>query len=139
MWSRAGACGAALAFCTSISASAQVVSTGTPAADILLSRAIAEHRTFLTCSALDPATHAQIVANWQRDVTAAASILAANQVPAEAISAFTAAAAPEALLPAPDTPFEDLRQICDASPDWQERYFQLNLTILALKLPEVFE
>lgn len=120
-------------------AGAQVASTGTPAADILLSQAIAEHRTFLTCSALDPATHAQITTNWERDVAAAAAILSANQVPPDAISAFTAAAEPEALLPAPDTPFEDLRQICDASPDWPQRYFQLNLTILELKLPQAFE
>jgi hypothetical protein len=119
-------------------ATAQVASTGTPAADILLSQAIAEHRVFLTCSALDPAKHAQITENWQRDVAAAAAILAANQVPPEAIAAFTAAADPARLLPAPDTPFEDLRQICDASPDWPERSVQLNLTLLALKLPEAF-
>lgn len=139
LWSRAGAHGAALAFCMSIPATAQVASTGNPAADILLSQAIAEHRVFLTCSALDPKTHAQVAENWLRDVTAAAAILAANQVSPEAISAFTTAAAPETLVPAPDTPFEDLRQICEASPDWQDRYVQLNLTILELSLPEVLQ
>ncbi|MBL9050214.1 MAG: hypothetical protein JNK19_08900 [Tabrizicola sp.] len=127
----------ALAFTTQ--ATAQVIPTGTPAADILLSQAIAEHRVFLTCSALDPAIHAQILTNWQRDTTAAAAILAAQDVPDEAIAAFTAAAKPEALLPAPDTSFEDVRQLCDANPDWQQRYFQLNLTVLDLKLPGTFE
>jgi hypothetical protein len=129
----------ALAIALTSPAGAQVASTGTPAADILLGRAIAEHRTFLTCSALDPATHARITANWQRDVTAAAAILSANQVPPEAVAAFTAAADPANLLPAPDTSFEDLRQFCTATPDWQERYAQLNLTILDLKLPQAFE
>jgi hypothetical protein len=120
-------------------AQAQIIPTGTPAADILLSQAITEHRAFLTCSALDPATHAQITENWQRDVTAAAEILTANKVPAEAIAAFTAAAQPQALLPAEGTPFEDVKQFCDANPDWQTRYYQLNLTILKLKLPKAFE
>jgi hypothetical protein len=121
------------------SASAQIVPTGTPAADILLSQAIAEHRVFLTCSALDPATHAQILANWQRDVTDAATILAANAIPAEAIAAFQTAAEPGNLLPADDTPFTDVKQLCASNPDWQTRYDQLNLTLLHLKLPRAFE
>mgnify|MGYP001221564173 CR=1 FL=1 len=118
---------------------AQVIPTGTPAADILLSQAIAEHRVFLTCSALDPAIHAQITEDWQRDTAAAVALLTARNVPAEAIAAFTTAAKPENLLPAPDTPFADVSQLCAANPDWQQRYFQLNLTILDLKLPEAFE
>ena len=120
-------------------ATAQVIPTGTPAADILLSQAITEHRVFLTCSALDPATHAQILTNWQRDVTAAAEILKTNTVPPEAITAFTTAANPTALIPAPDTPWADVRQLCDSNPDWQQRYFQFNLIVLELKLPGAFE
>lgn len=118
---------------------AQVIPTGTPAADILLSQAIAEHRTFLTCSALEPRTHARIAEAWEWDVTAAAAILAANQVAPEAIAAFTTAAQAETLLPAPDTPFEDVRQLCDSQPDWMTRYFEFNFTVLALKLPQAFE
>jgi hypothetical protein len=128
-----------IALLCAVPVSAQVLSTGSPAADILLSQAINEHRVFLTCSALDPATHAQITENWLRDLSAAAAILAAKGVPAEAIEAFTTAARPAALLPAPDTPFEDLQQLCSATPDWQQDYFALNLTILELKLPEAFE
>ncbi|WP_137111304.1 hypothetical protein [Rhodobacter sp. SY28-1] len=120
-------------------AAAQVIPTGTPAADILLSQAIAEHRVFLTCSALDPATHAQIAENWQRDVTAAAAILTANQVPPEAVTAFTTAAQPENLMPAPDTPWAQVKTLCETQPDWQQRYYQFNLTILELKLPAAFE
>jgi hypothetical protein len=119
-------------------AQAQVIPTGSPAADILLSQAIAEHRVFLTCSALDPATHQQIAENWQRDVTEAAAILAANAIPPEAITAFQTAANPETLLPAADTPFDAVKALCDNNPDWQARYDQLNLTILALKLPQAF-
>lgn len=120
-------------------ATAQVIPTGSLAADILLSQAIAEHRIFLTCSALYPATHAQIAENWQRDVTAAAAILAANNVPPEAITAFTAAADPKALMPADDTPWAQVQTLCATQPDWQQRYAQLNLTVLDLKLPGAFQ
>jgi len=78
----------ALAITLTTQAAAQVIPTGTPAADILLSQAIAEHRVFLTCSALDPATHAQILADWQRDTTAAVTILKTHNTPPEAITAF---------------------------------------------------
>jgi hypothetical protein len=118
---------------------AQVIPTGSPAADILLSQAIAEHRVFLTCSAFDPQTHAQILTNWQRDVTDATAILTANKVPPEAIAAFTTAADPAALMPADDPPFSDVRQLCDSTPDWRTRYDQLNLIVLDLKLPQAFQ
>lgn len=120
-------------------ATAQIIPTGSPAADILLSQAIAEHRVFLTCSALDPTTHQQITETWQRDITAAAAILTAHQVPPEAIAAFTTAASPETLMPAPDTPWGQVQALCATQPDWQQRYAQLNLTILDLKLPAAFE
>lgn len=133
------AAGVALATLLATPGLAQIVPTGTPAADILLSQAIAEHRVFLTCSALDPATHAQILANWQRDVTDAVAILADNATPADAIAAFKTAAEPGNLLPAADTPFADVKQLCDSNPDWQARYAQQTLTLLPLKLPKVFE
>lgn len=120
-------------------ATAQVIPTGTPAADILLSQAITEHRVFLTCSALDPATHAQITEAWQRDVTAAAAILTANNVPPEAITAFTSAADPAKLTPAEDTPWAEVKGLCDTHPDWQDRYARLNLIVLDLKLPGAFQ
>lgn len=118
-------------------ASAQIIPTGSPAADILLSQALAEHRIFLTCSALDPVTHQQILQNWQRDVTAAAAHLAAANVAPEAITAFTTAAKPENLLPAPDTPFEDVQQLCASQPDWYADYFEFRMIFLELKLPQV--
>ncbi len=77
---------------------AQVIPTGTPAADILLSQAIAEQRVFLTCSSLDPALHGRVTDAWLGDVEAATGLLTANQVPAEAIAAFQAAANVESLL-----------------------------------------
>lgn len=117
---------------------AQIIPTGTPAADILLSQAITEHRTFLTCSALDPLTHAQILTNWQRDVTAAAAILKAHNVPPEAITAFTKAADPKALMPPDDTPWAEVRSLCATQPDWQQTYSEFNLILLDLKLPGAF-
>lgn len=117
---------------------AQVIPTGTPAADILLSQAIAEHRLFLTCSALDPQTHQQILAYWQRDVASATAILTAQGVAPDAIAALTAAADPAALMPGPDTPWAEVTALCATQPDWQTAYFQLKLTVLELKLPGAF-
>jgi hypothetical protein len=129
----------ALATLVATHAAAQIVPTGTPSADILLSRGIAEHRIFLTCSAFDPATHAQILANWQREVTDATAILAANAVPAEVIAAFQNTAEPANLLPKDDTPFADVKQLCDSNPDWQTRYALANRARLDLQLPQAFE
>ncbi len=120
-------------------ATAQVIPTGTPAADILLSQAIAEHRVFLTCSALDPLTHQQILTNWQKDIAAATAILTAHTVPQDAITAFTRAADPAALMPAEDTPWAEVKGLCDTHPDWQKTYYEFNLTILELKLPGAFQ
>jgi hypothetical protein len=124
-----------LAFAIPTPALAQIIPTGTPAADILLSQAIAEHRVFLTCSALDHSTHALILTNWQRDTAAAVTILQSHDVPMDAITAFTAAAEPAALMPVPDTPWSAVQAICATSPDWQTNYYQFKLTILELKLP----
>ncbi len=120
-------------------AQAQILSTGTPAADILLSRALADQQMFLTCSSLDGETHARIVQGWQQDSTAAASVLAANTVPADAIAAFTSAAALESLLPAPGTPYSEIKQFCDAYPDWPTRWSGLDFTVLAQTLPKAFQ
>ncbi len=118
---------------------AQIIPTGSPAADILLSQAIAEHRVFLTCSALDATMHNQILINWRKDITAATTILTAQKVPPEAITAFTTAADPKALMPTEDTPWAEVKGLCDTYPDWQQRYFQFNLIFLDLKLPGAFE
>ena len=127
---------AIIALATSVAA--QIVPTGSPAADILLTRALADQRVFLTCSSLDPKTHAQALAAWQRDVTDAVAILAANATPAEAISAFEAAARPQTLLPAADTPFAEVRQLCENNPDWHTAY-QQNATPLPLQLQQALK
>jgi hypothetical protein len=128
----------ALAALLATSASAQIVPTGTPAADILLAQAIADHRVFLTCSALDAPLHQQIVATWQRDVTTAAGVLTANSIPPEAITAFQAAADPKVLMPAEDTPFAQVRQFCDGHADWQKTYAQRDHTVLERALSQAF-
>lgn len=131
--------GVALAALLAAPAAGQIIPTGTPAADILLTQAIAEHRVFLTCSALQADLHQEILANWQRDVTDAAAVLAGNAIPAPAIAAFQTAADPANLLPLPDTPYADVKQLCDANPDWQSRYAGLSFTRLPVRLPEVFQ
>lgn len=129
----------ALTIALTTQATAQVIPTGTPAADILLSQAIAEHRVFLTCSALDPLTHQQILANWQKDTAAAVAILKTHDVPPEAITAFTKAADPAALMPTEDTPWAEVQGLCATQPDWQKIYNEFHLTILELKLPGAFQ
>ncbi|MDM7932958.1 hypothetical protein [Tabrizicola sp.] len=136
-----GAGGLALAFTLALTtpALAQIIPTGTPAADILLSQAITEQRVFLTCSSLDSLSHPLITQGWQADAAAAIATLTANNVAPEAIAAFTEAARPENLLPADDTPFADVRQFCDAHPDWQTTLYQFGFTLLDRTLPKAFE
>jgi hypothetical protein len=120
-------------------ATAQIVPTGTPAADILLTTALAEHQVFLTCSSLEPQTYGQIAKNWQRDVAAAMVILVEQKVAPEAIAAFQSAARIETLLPVAGTPYAEVKEFCDAYPDWMTDYYQFNLTVLELKLPAAFQ
>jgi hypothetical protein len=120
-------------------AAAQIIPTGSPAADILLSQAIAEHRVFLTCSALDPETHTRIRAGWQADIASATAILASHNVPPETVAAFTAAAEPQALMPTPDTPWTEVHGLCATRPDWRQAYDNLDRVILDLKLVGVLE
>ena len=132
-----GGCLLALTLALTSQAQAQIIPTGTPAADILLSQAIADQRLFLTCSALEPDTHTFLLEAWQRDVAKATDLLTAANVPPEAITAFTTAAAPENLLPAPDTPFEDLQKFCATDPKWLTRAMKMDTVRLAADLPKV--
>lgn len=118
---------------------AQVIPTGTPAADILLSQAIADQRVFLTCTALDPDTHKIALDFWAADVAAAVTILQDHGVPPKAIAAFQTAAAPGAMLPAPDATFADIQAYCTAQDRWFRRWSTRDFTELALRLPGAFE
>jgi hypothetical protein len=116
----------------------QVVPTGSPTADFLLAQALAEHRLFLSCSALDPPVHAQIRLGWEEDVNAAVAILTKNGVAAEAIAAFIDAARPENLMPSPETFWIEVQSLCATQPDWHSRYFNQILISLDAKLPQAF-
>ena len=118
--------------------SAQIIPTGTPAADIALSQALADQRVFLTCTALDPDNHRIAVEFWQQDTAAAVAILTENSVPPEAIAAFTAAADPETVALPPDTPFAEVTDYCQAQPHWFMRWSRRDFTELARVLPEAF-
>lgn len=126
---------AALLLFLAAPATAQVIPTGSPAADILLSQAIAEHRVFLTCSALDPALQQQIVAAWRADTDAARTLLTARKVAPDAIAAFVDAADPQALTPQDDTPWAEVRDLCATHPDWRSAYDGTRI-ILAERLPK---
>jgi hypothetical protein len=116
-------------------ATAQVIPTGFPAADILLSQAIAEHRVFLTCSTLDPEAHAAIQRGWETDVAAATRLLTEGRIAAEAVVAFTSAADPAAFLPTPETPIADVQALCTQHPDWATRHAAGDFIRLAQDLP----
>ncbi|WP_309665134.1 hypothetical protein [Tabrizicola sp.] len=119
-------------------ATAQIIPTGTPAADIVLTQGIADWRIFVTCSALDYQTNWNVVDELYHDITAASAILKANNVPQEAIAAFAAAADPEALSPPPDTPFADVQELCLAHPDWSDRWLDRAFTFLERDLAKAF-
>ena len=119
-------------------ATAQIIPTGTPAADIVLTQGIADWRVFVTCSALDYQTNWNVVDELYHDITAASAILKANDVPEEVITAFAAAADPEALSPPPDTPFSNVLDLCVANKDWPDRWLDRDFTLLARDLPKAF-
>lgn len=117
-------------------AAAQIIPTGSPTADILLTTALTEQRVFLTCTALDAADHETALAFWQDDVDAALALLTERNVPAQAIQAFRTAARPEALMPAPDIPFAEVQEFCAAQDDWPRRWQRRDFTQLARALPD---
>jgi hypothetical protein len=120
-------------------ATAQIIPTGTPAADILLSQAITEQRFFLTCTILDTQTHGFLSDLWQAEVIAVTDLLTENNVRPEAIAAFITAAQPDSLLPAPDTPLKDVRQFCAADADWIRKVNRMEMINLSRQLPQAFE
>jgi hypothetical protein len=120
-------------------ATAQIIPTGSPAADILLSTAITEQRAVLTCSALQPATHQNALTLWQQDVAAAITVLTENGVPPAAITAFQDAASAANLMPAEDTPFAAVKAYCLAQNDWPTRLDRREVTELGRALPGAFE
>ena len=119
-------------------ATAQIIPTGTPAADIVLTKGIADWRVFVTCSALDYQTNWNVVDELYHDITAASAILKANDVPEEVITAFAAAADPEALSPPPDTPFSNVLDLCLANKHWPDRWLDRDFTFLERDLPKAF-
>ncbi len=130
--------GLLLALTLTTPAHTQIIPTGTPAADIILTQGIADWRLFVTCSALDYQTNWHVVNELYHDITAASAILKANNVPDDAIAAFAAAADPEALSPPPDTPFANVLDLCLANKDWSDRWVDQAFTVLGRDLPKAF-
>ena len=73
------------------------------------------------------------------DGKSATAILKAHNTPPEAITAFTTAADPKALMPSDDTPWAEVTGLCATHPDWQQTYYEFHLTLLDLKLPGAFQ
>lgn len=120
-------------------ACAQIVPTGSPTADILLSTAITEQRTILTCTALETTAHRIAVTAWQVEVAAAVAILTENGVPPGAITAFQDAARAENLLPGEGAPFAAVKAYCNAQENWFTRWNRGEFTELGRALPGAFE
>jgi len=115
----------ALTIALTTQATAQIIPTGTPAADIVLTQGIADWRVFVTCSALDTQANWHVVNELYHDITAASAILTANNVP-------------DALSPDPDTPFGNVLELCLAHPDWSDRCLDRKFTFLERDLAKAF-
>ena len=76
---------------------------------------------------------------WQEDVAAAVTLLTKHGIPPEAIAAFTTAARPENMMPAPDTPFADVQAYCLGQDQWFMHWNRRDFTDLAATLPGVLQ
>jgi len=90
------------------------------AAEALLARELAAMRVNLTCTALLP-HHPALAEGWTETVTLALEILGELPGTEGLVATLSPLADPEALMPAPETPFARIRALCQGDPDWERR------------------
>ncbi len=112
-----------------------------PAARVaaILDTAMTEARVQLTCTSLERESHAVLTENWQTSVAETLQFLATRGVAPANLAAFTASALPGALLPAPDTPFSEVKAFCDSHPDWLRDLRAFRGTFLPGDVKKVFD
>lgn len=108
-------------------------------AEAFVTRAIAEHRRFQTCLSLLPRDLDGSVQIWNRMAAEAAAVLAEQPGTEALIATLNTSALPGALLPAPETPFIEVRTLCLADPDWHRRMMLFDFLQLPAALDHVFQ
>lgn len=87
-----------------------------------LRQAIEEHRVFLTCSSLDPETHASVETGWRQIVAKARGQLVSRFTSNADLARFDEITS-EASIVKRDAPLRDAIALCTrTSPDWRDRY-----------------
>jgi hypothetical protein len=114
------------------------IETGNIAADTLIRDALIEQRIFMTCSALDATVHGYLTTTLADMVAKSAESLRRAGVANKMIAQFEAAMTPVALMPDADLSFADAVDLCNANPDWADRYARLDFILLDFRLREVF-
>lgn len=101
----------------SLSASPAISQSAMERIEPRLSRAIEEHRVFLTCSSLEPQTFELVLRNWEDMVAAARGHLSANLTPKVDLEAFDRRTKLDALVDW-RMPLGEAAAYCAANPDW---------------------
>ena len=108
-----------------------------PEVEAALDRAIADQRLLFTCETLDREALAFLAEQWAVAVSETVAALTAGGYDAEAVRAFEARAEPEALQPAPDATFLEVRDACwAAAKDVEALRFRWSQTFSISELPE---
>lgn len=105
----------------------------------VLDAAMAEAQVYIACSALDAESHAFLTAKWQEDVAETVQFLAGQGVVPANLAALTASALPGAFLPTPDTPFAEVKALCDSHPDWLKNLKLFKGTFLPGDVKKLFD
>ena len=88
------------------------------AIDAVLDPAFAAQTVFLTCAAVSTKDYAFVSDIWAKTMDRVIKTLTDAAIPAERITALTAAGAPQALTLPDTTPFGEVRALCAANQDW---------------------
>lgn len=108
-------------------------------AEALVNQAIAEHRRFQTCLSLLPRDLDGSVQIWTRMAADAAAVLAEQPGTEALVAQLHTSALDGALLPAPETPFIEVRTLCLADPDWHRRMMLFDFLQLPAALDDLFQ
>lgn len=117
----------------------QTVPTRIEAAEALVAQAIAEHRRFQTCLSLLPRDLDGSAQIWTRMAAEAAQVLASEPGTEALVATLEASALEGALLPAPETPFAEVRALCVDDPDWHRRMMLFDFLQLPAALDHLFQ
>src|SRR5690606_21539070 len=94
---------------------------------------------YLTCSAFDPETHEFLREYWHVMTEETLAWLEESGIVPANLDALKGSILPGGLMPAPGTPFADVRAYCLAAGDWMARVAAFDLPQLPHELHELGE